>query len=170
MTWEHLVEEATKKAGLVWLDLPGTGPRPAWHVWHEDAAYVVTGGLEQPLPGLLELSQVVVTVPSKDNRSRIVSWRADCVRLAPGSDDWNAVVPVLVAGRLNLPDGQAAPDRWSRESAVVRLVPTGEVLDWPGRAPLGSGAAPPPLTPATTVGRLPGMLGRRRRRRRPSSP
>lgn len=125
MRWSHLVEEATKRAGLVWLNLPAAGPRPAWHVWHEGAAYVVTGGIEQPLPGLLDLDQVVVTVPSKDNRGRLVSWLADCERLAPGSDHWNTVVPVLVAGRLNLPDGQAASDRWARESAIVRLGPTG---------------------------------------------
>jgi len=162
--WSHLVEEATRRAGLIWLDLPGVGQRPAWHVWHDGAAYVVTGGLEQPLPGLLDLRQVVVTVPSKDNRSRLVSWLADCERLAPGSDHWNTVVPVLVAGRLNLPDGQAAPDRWARESAIVRLSPTGEVLSEPGNTSTSSGAAPPPPTPASTVGRLPGRLGRRPRR------
>ncbi|MQA02397.1 MAG: hypothetical protein GEV07_06625 [Streptosporangiales bacterium] len=163
MNWSHLVEEATKKAGLIWLALPDAGDRPAWHVWHDGAAYVVTGGLEQPLPGLLELTQVAVTVPSKDNRSRLVSWLARCERLAPGSNDWNDVVPVLVAGRLNLPDTATAADRWARESAIVRLIPTGDVLEQPGDTPRDSGAAPPPPTTATTVGRLPGMLGRRRK-------
>lgn len=168
MQWSHLVEEATKRAGLVWLNLPDVPPRAAWHVWHDGAAYVVTGGIEQQLPGLLDLAQTVVTVPSKDNRSRLVSWLADCQRLAPGSDAWNAVLPVLTAGRLNLPDGEAAPDRWARECAIVKLVPTGEIIDEPGREPTGSGAAPPPATPATTVGQQPRMVGglRRRRRRR----
>lgn len=157
-----LIEEATRRSGLVWLDLPG-GPRPAWHVWQDGAAYVVTGGLEQPLPGLLDVRHVAVTVPSKDNRSRLVTWLAACTRIVPGSAKWRAVVPALQASRLNLPDGERAVDRWESECTVVELAPTGQVLDAPGRVPSGSAAAPPPPSPATTVGRLPGMLGRRRK-------
>lgn len=44
-----LVEEATKKSGLIWVR--GTGPaRALWHVWHEGAAHLVGDGPgEQPL-------------------------------------------------------------------------------------------------------------------------
>ncbi|MBO0827978.1 MAG: hypothetical protein J2P24_09370 [Streptosporangiales bacterium] len=157
-----LIEEATRRSGLVWLGLP-TGPRPAWHVWQDGAAYVVTGGKEQPLPGLSDLRHVIVTVPSKDNRSRLISWLAACTRVEPSSAEWETVVPVLQAARLNLPDGERSGERWARECTVVRLSPTGQVLDAPGRMPAGSAAAAPPPTPATTVGRLPGMLRRRRR-------
>lgn len=157
-----LIEEATRRSGLVWLDLPA-GPRPAWHVWDDGAAYVVTGALEQPLPGLLDVKHVAVTVPSKDNRSRLVSWLAACTRVEPGTAEWDAVVPALLAARLNLPDSEHAAERWARECAVVRLSPTGQVLDAPGRVPTGPAAAPPPPSAATTVGRLPGMLGRRRK-------
>lgn len=38
-----LVEEATKKSGLIWVR--GTGPaRALWHVWHEGAAVLVGDG------------------------------------------------------------------------------------------------------------------------------
>lgn len=132
-------------------------------MWQDGAAYVVTGRGEQPLPGLLDVRHVVVTVPSKDNRSRLVSWLAACSRVEPGSQEWEAVEPALRAARLNLPDGERAGERWARECAIVRLSPTGQVLDAPGRVPTGSAAEPPPPSPATTVGRLPGMLRRRRR-------
>lgn len=157
-----LIEEATRRSGLVWLGLPA-GPRPAWHVWQDGAAYVVTGRLEQPLPGLLDVEHVAVSVPSKDNRARLISWLAACTVVEPESAEWQAVVPALQAARLNLPDGEHAPERWARECAIVRLAPTGQVLDAPGRVPTGSAAAPPPPSPATTVGRLPRMLGRRRK-------
>jgi hypothetical protein len=157
-----LIDEATRRSGLVWLDLPA-GPRPAWHVWQDGAAFVVTGGLEQPLPGLLDVKHVTVTVPSKDNRSRLISWLATCTRVEPGTAEWDAVVPTLQAARLNLPDGEHAAERWARDCAVVRLSPTGQVLDAPGRVPNGPAAAAPPPSAATTVGRLPGMLGRRRK-------
>ena len=72
-----LVEEATKKSGLMWIDVPGLPqPRAAWHIWHSTpehggAAYLVTGGEgEQPLPGLPEAERVTVTVGSKDKGGR----------------------------------------------------------------------------------------------------
>jgi len=50
-----LVAEATRRAGVVWLTVPGQDKAyPAWHLWREPpgAAYLVTGPGEQPLPGL----------------------------------------------------------------------------------------------------------------------
>src|SRR4051812_2811133 len=101
-----LVEEATKKSGLIWLGLPGIAyPRAAWHVWHDGAAYVVTGGIEQPLPGLAEAERITVTVRSKDKGGRILSWVAAVTQVKPESAEWNTVVPILAKGRLNAPDG-----------------------------------------------------------------
>lgn len=52
---QALVEEATKKSGLVWVRGPGGSSRALWHVWHEGAACVVGDGAgEQPLPGLVD--------------------------------------------------------------------------------------------------------------------
>ncbi|NEE53039.1 hypothetical protein G3M55_51635, partial [Streptomyces sp. SID8455] len=45
-----LVEEATKKSGLIWVRAAGPA-RAVWHVWHEGAAHLVGDGPgEQPLP------------------------------------------------------------------------------------------------------------------------
>jgi hypothetical protein len=167
-----LVAEATKKAGLVWLQI-GSSPyaRAAWHVWLDGAAYVVYGGAEQPLPGLESADRVVVTVPSKDKGGRLVTWVARPHLVEPGSAQWDTAAPALHAKRLNAPDGEQQPARWARESRIVRLEPTGEVLERPGAMPTRSQAAPPRPSRATTLGPLPFVIGRatgRRRRRRPA--
>ena len=158
-----LVAEACKRSGLLWLELPDRPqPRPAWHAWIGEAAYVVTGGLEQPLPGLESVDSVPVTVPSKDKGGRLVTWRARPRVLEPGSEEWDAAVAELAGKRLNAPDGERQPERWARESLVVRLEPTGELLEGPGRMSADRRSAPPAATSATTAARLPWVLGRRR--------
>jgi hypothetical protein len=160
-----LVEEATKKSGVLWLTLPDLPyPRSAWHVWHEGAAYVITGGIEQPLPGLPESERVTVTVPSKDKGARLVAWIAAVEQIEPDSDEWAEIVPLLAKGRLNAPDGEAQTERWAKEAFVIRLKPTGEVPEKPGEMPTGYQAVRPPRGPATTTRRTPFMVGGRRRR------
>jgi hypothetical protein len=165
-----LVEEAAKKSAMLWLAAtPGSRAYAAWHVWADGAALVVSGGIEQDLPVLAELGpdrHVVVTVRSKETGGRLVSWigRADTV--APDDETWPAAAVELHAKRLNSPDGEAAPDRWRRESVITRIVPTGELLESPGHMPSGSRRIEPPGSPATTRGRLPFTIGRRARRRR----
>jgi hypothetical protein len=80
--------------------------------------YVVSGGLEQPLP---ETARAVVAVPV--GREIGLRWEADVTRVLPGTPLWDEVVPVLHTGRLNPPDGQDQPQRWARESIVQRFVP-----------------------------------------------
>src|SRR5919106_743722 len=124
---QALVEEATKKSGLVWVKGPGGPGRALWHVWHEGAACLVGDGPgEQPLPGLVDGSGAEVTVRSKDKGGRLVSWTAKVVELAPGSPGWETTVAELKGKRLNAPDGEAMPQRWARECRVLRLEPTGE--------------------------------------------
>jgi hypothetical protein len=160
-----LVEEACRRSALVWVAPPGERARAAWHVWHDGAAHLVTGGLEQDLPGMAraaaESAVVDVTVRSKDKGGRLVSWRARATQVTPGSDRWASVVPELHAKRLNAPDGEAQPERWARESIVVRLDPTGELTESPGAMSDSSHAAPPAPTPATTA--PPFRAGRRAR-------
>jgi hypothetical protein len=159
-TSKRLVEEATSKAGLIWVAPAGVDrPHAAWHVWHDGAAYLVTGGLEQALPGLDGADHAMVTVASKDNGARLVTWRADVSRVEPGSRHWEEVVPVLQVKRLNAQDGQLA--RWARESSVFCLRPTGSITEAPGQLLTDAHRAAPPASPATTSGRLPYMLGRR---------
>jgi hypothetical protein len=153
-----LLAEATRKAGLVWISVDGTERmRPVWHHWQDEAAYVLGEGGEQPLRGLSDAPRVTVTVPAKSTGGRVLTWVATVTRVAPGSEEWDKVVAELFTKRLNAPDGRQAPERWARESVLLRLDPTGETLDLPD----GSGAAPPPPSPATTSGPLPFMLGRR---------
>ncbi|MGW3163387.1 hypothetical protein ACWC9Q_10955 [Streptomyces sp. NPDC001142] len=152
-----LVEEATKKSGLVWVR--GTGPaRALWHVWHEGAAYLVGDGPgEQPFPaGLTDGSAAEVTVRSKDKGGRLVAWTATVTELAPHSEEWEAAVGELRNKRLNAPDAERVPERWARECRVLRLVP-GEVRTG---LPDGSLAAAPLPTPATTRRPVPAGLPR----------
>jgi hypothetical protein len=162
-----LVEESAKKSGLLWVRAVGPRhrPQPMWQIWHEGAIYVLTGGIEQPAPeGLTD--RALVTMRSKDKGSRLLTIETSVEVVAPDSEDWDAVEGVLASKRLNLPDGEAAPQRWRRECVVYRLRPTGEVVETPDDPSTSSHAAEPPPTPART--RVPRPLhlhGRPRRSR-----
>ena len=162
-----LIEEASKKSGLIWVRPAGQGhhAQAVWHVWQDGAAWVLTGGIEQPLPDLGE--RAYVTVRSKDKGSRLLTWVADVSRIEPGSPEWDAVVPTLVAKRLNLPDGEEAPQRWARESTLWRLTPTGGVTETPDAPTTTSHAvAPPPSSARSRVPRPLHLRGRPARRGR----
>ena len=124
-----LVAEATRRAGIVWLTVPGRARAyPAWHLWRDPpgAAYLVTGPGEQPAPGLAEAGQVTVTVPSKQAGGALVAWTAGVRRVNPGSAEWAAVIGPLVAGRLNaaLGQGEVSPaQRWADTGTVFCLTP-----------------------------------------------
>ncbi|MFD9396789.1 hypothetical protein ACFWBB_40455 [Streptomyces sp. NPDC060000] len=163
---QALVEEATKKSGLVWVRGAGEpAARALWHVWHEGAVCLVGDGPgEQPLTGLAEGGTAEVTVRSKDKGGRLVCWTARVVPLAVGSEAYEAAVAELRGKRLNAPDGEAMTGRWARECRVLRLEPTGATLPLPD----GDLAARPVPTPATTrepaPAGLPKLLLRKRRR------
>lgn len=174
MTHEHdraltraLVEETCRKSAMVWLrPLTDAQAVPAWHVFVDGAVHVVGGGIEQPLPALAEGAELEVTVRSKDTGGRLLSFLATAARVRPDDDAWASVVPELHAKRLNPPDGEGQPQRWARESTVLRLEPTGRLVESPGHVSHRSHAAEPPGSPATTRGALPFVVGRRARRRR----
>ncbi|MEU6355325.1 hypothetical protein ABZ896_39460 [Streptomyces sp. NPDC047072] len=152
-----LVEEATKKSGLVWVQGPGSPARALWHVWHDGAACLVGDGPgEQPLPGLTDGGTAEVTVRSKDKGGRLVTWTAKVVELPSGSEGWEAAVAELKGKRLNAPDGEAMTARWARECRVLRLEPTGATAPLPD----GDLAAAPLPTPATTREPIPAGLPR----------
>ena len=115
-----LIAEATRRAGVIWLAVPGRDkPVPAWHIWRDPpgAAYVVTGPGEQPLPGVAGAAAVTVTVPSKDTGGALVTWTAGVGRVDPGSPEWDAVIGPLAAARLNA-------DLDPGSATVYRLAPT----------------------------------------------
>ena len=114
-----LVAEATRRAGIVWLTVPGRDRAyPAWHLWRDPpgAAYLVTGPGEQPLPGLAGAARVAVTVPSKESRGTLVTWTAEVSRVEPGSAEWGEVIGPLAAARLNAELSAAAVYRLSPQS------------------------------------------------------
>lgn len=167
-----LIAELGKKTGVCWLryDTPdepeGQGrPRPAWHVWHDDALLVVAGGAEQPLPDLEDAARVEVTMRSKENGGRLVTWVGVPSVIRPGDDRWDEASAALVADRLNLEDLGTAADDWAARSVVVRIEPTAEVVEDPATLDDGPLTAPPPSSPATTRGALPRVLHRRKRGR-----
>ncbi|MDQ0992906.1 hypothetical protein [Streptomyces sp. V3I7] len=165
---QALVEEATKKSGLIWVKGAGApAARALWHAWHEGAACVVGDGPgEQSLAGLTDGGTAEVVVRGKDKGGRLVDWTATVSELAPGSPEWEATVAELKGKRLNASDGEAMTGRWARECRVLRLVPTGGLLPLPD----GSLAEPPMPTPATTrqpiPAGLPRLLLKRRGRKR----
>ncbi|KIZ14239.1 hypothetical protein [Streptomyces natalensis] len=165
-----LIEEATKKSGLLWVR-GTTGPaRALWHLWHDGAACLVGDGPgEQPLAdlGLADGGPATVTVRSKDKGGRLIAWQARVVELAPDSEPWRAVVEELKGKRLNAPDADTITERWARECRVLRLEPAeGEALQRPGRMPEESHAARPLASPALTRRPVPAALPKLLRRGR----
>lgn len=167
-TTRALIEEATKKSAIAWLSpVPdrqpwyAAKPRPlaAWLLWHEGSAYFLHGPGEQPDFGVGVATKAHVAVRSKETWGRIVTWVATVATVAPRTPEWEAVIPLLLGKRLNLPDGEAAAQRWAEANAVTRLTPTGELVESPGNLPADREDGPPPPTPATTYTRLPFTVG-----------
>lgn len=161
-----LIEEAAKKSALVWLSPAGlsaraeaaapSGPQAMWHVWHDGAVTVVAGGAEQPLPLWALPGRVVeVTIRSKDQGGRLISFLSQVELVVPGTPEWGAAAEALHAERLNLAEGDRYLQRWAAESAILRMRPLGGAVAPDG----GSGAARPLPSTATTLGRMPKMIG-----------
>lgn len=144
-----LVAEAMKKAAIVWI---ATGDGPAFGAWclpADDALYLVSGGTEQPAPGLV--AGAVVTVAARgDHGGRIASWRASAEQVAPGTEAWDTIAPQLASKRLNSTGpAEALVAKWVTDSAIFRLTRADEDVTG-SSATAGSGAAVPLPTPATT--------------------
>lgn len=163
-----LITELARKTGVSWLRY-GEATHAAWHLWFDDSLYVLSGGDEQPLPGIEHVERVQVTMRSKDNGGRLLTWMAVASAVLPEDELWGPVTALLAADRLNVPNLRDAPERWARTSRVTRLLPTGEMVEDPDRLDDGPHLAVPPVTGATTSGRLPRVLHRRVRRRPPLS-
>jgi hypothetical protein len=159
-----LVAELAKKTAVCWVSYAGR-THAVWHVWHDGALCLVSGGDEQPLPDIEDGARIEVTLRSKDNGGRLVTWVGTSSVVRPGSEEWQPVTGVLVRERLNLDDLATAADGWARTSVVRRVVPTGELVESPGDLPDGAHRAMPLPTPATTRGALPRILHRRVKRR-----
>jgi hypothetical protein len=164
-----LIAELGKKTSVCWLRYSVyDGPvreHAVWHVWHDDALLLVSGGSEQPLPFIEDATSVEVTMRSKDNGGRLVTWVGAPSRLLPEDERWEGAVQALALARLSIPSLTETPRTWAKESVVTRIEPTDVVVESPDALSASSGAAVPRPTPATTRGPLPRILHRRQRRR-----
>lgn len=115
-----LVTEASRRSGVLWVSSPTVRPTLVWHLWHDDAAYVVCGGDEQPLPPLGPTATVAVR---STGGPLVVEWPAAVTVVDPGSPTWSAVTPLLAAERLNATTVEDLPARWAVASTVLELRP-----------------------------------------------
>lgn len=124
-----LVEEAARKAAVAWLRPDGQARSyPVWCLWAGDALYVVSGPGEQAAPGLADAGTALVSLRG-DHGGRIVTWPAAASRIEPDSDEWQAVVPQLVAKRLNATGTtEQIAARWATGCVVTRLAPAGDPI------------------------------------------
>ena len=124
-----VLDEALKKATIVWVEVPGPGGTggkavPVWYGTLDGRIYVLTGGSEQRVRGLDQTDQVLLSARSKDLQSLVTRIEASA-RVIPTSDPLFArLVPILLPRRLNLPDGEQAADRWRKECTLVELTPS----------------------------------------------
>jgi hypothetical protein len=159
-----LVDEAMKKMPLAWLTVAGTvGPYPVWCLWLDGALYLVSGGGEQPAPGLAEAGTAQVTVRG-DHGGRILTWPAAVARLDPRDEEWSRVAPQLAGKRLNA-SGSAEDTvrRWAAECVISQLTPAADPIEAGPALPDDSGAAPPRPTPTARRTAKPFRLHRVRR-------
>lgn len=129
---EETFKKAVSKGEIVWLTVPPatTGRRPGkahtqavWFLYDGGKLYLLSGPGEQDVPGLADAEEVEITARSKDLRSRVARVRATVRRIAVDSEEFGQRAEKMLAGRLNLPDGDAALDRWARDCAMVELTP-----------------------------------------------
>ncbi len=128
-----LIADLAKKSGLVWVSY-ARHTHAVWHEWVGDAVCVVSGGTEQPLPDIEKHQSVRLSLRSKASRALVAEAEAAVEVITPASEHWESVTETLKSGRLNITDADDAIERWARESVVVRLVPTGDVM-LPDRIP-----------------------------------
>lgn len=152
-----LLAEAMGKSGLLWIDVDDDRTWPAWHVWDDGAALVVSGPGEQPLPWLPP--EVRLVLRSKDTGGRLLTVRARVHVLEPGSAQWHRATDLLRPARLNAVDDSVT--RWAAECTVTALVPFGDPLESPGSYAADDHRAVPARTAATTTAWRPWHWGGR---------
>lgn len=121
------LDATLKKSAIVWLTIPQQRgedvTRPAWFVYQGGKVFVLTGPGEQDLTDLTAAEEIRLTARSKEDRSRIATVPAS-VRVVPNdSDEFERIAQLGLGTRLNLPDGDAAFDRWRSTCTLVELTP-----------------------------------------------
>ena len=114
--------EAAKRAGVCWLRPAGAGtpPRLVWHAWY-DGAVLVLSDPDQPLDELVTAGRAEVVLRDRTGDVRGASWTAGVEAVAPEDPRWSTYARALLAARLNLPDPEAALQRWRTTARVLRI-------------------------------------------------
>lgn len=119
-------EVALKKGAICWLTIPqpdgSSLVRPAWYVQQGRKLFVIRGDGEQQLPGLDGAPRVALTVKSKEVKAAIGTMQAD-VRRVTDDDEFTRIATLGLGTRLNLPDGEAALERWQRTCEMFEISP-----------------------------------------------
>jgi len=121
-------ETALKKGSICWLTIPQKDgsrvSRPAWYVQQGKQLFVLKGALEQELPNLENVGNVLLTVKSKDVKATIGEFNAT-VRVVTDSEEFDRIATLGLGTRLNLTDGENAMQRWRDTCTLVELTPVG---------------------------------------------
>ncbi len=119
------LETALKKGSIVWVGVPQVDgtlvTRPAWYVQQDRSIYVLTGPGEQELPNLAHVSEVQVTVKSKEIKAEIGVVKAAVRVVDNTSDEFDRIATLGMGTRLNLPDGDGALERWRASCVMAEL-------------------------------------------------
>lgn len=159
-----LLDEAMKKASVIWVAVDGGPAYAVWCLALENALYVVSGPGEQSAPGLADARSAVVTMRG-DHGGRIVSWPAEVSQVTPGGQQWSTVAPQVAGKRLNSPEpAPTVVERWAAECVLSQLSPVGAPLAAGDSLPDESHAEQPRETTAARRTRRPFRLHRVRRR------
>lgn len=122
-----LVAEAARKSRVCWLSYEYAGgavhERLLWHGWHDDALVVLLGEPGQQLDGADQVTQVEVTMRSKDTGGRLLSWAGRAEVVDPEDPSWEQHAAALLGVRLNLPDPAAALIAWRERCTILRITP-----------------------------------------------
>ncbi len=141
---EETLDKALGKGAVMWIVIPKVNPvsrlkkiknrprglvydnhqQPAWFVFEKGTIYVFSGPTEQQIAGLDPTTeQVEIVARSKDMRSAVVRTKAN-VEVIPTDDPrWDGIAETGMGKRLNLPDGEAAKDRWRNNCTLYALTP-----------------------------------------------
>lgn len=130
---EETFKQAIKKGTILWITVPsrpnGRGrpaapvTRPAWFVADGGKVFVLSGPTEQEFPGIAGVPQVTISARSKDHRSLVSEVPAQVEVVPPDDDRYVKFVKKALTTRLNLPDGDAAADRWREKCVLLELTP-----------------------------------------------
>ncbi len=126
MASSALVAEAARRSRVCWLTYASPERTPvcrlAWHLWRDDALWVVAGDGAQRLEGLADAAAVEVTLRGKDTGTRVVTWVGRPRPVPPDTDAWGEAATALLAQRLNLRDPAATRRAWHEQATIIRIV------------------------------------------------